>query len=285
MELREWKYINGSQAQASKSSAGSYKKRFEKLIKYHIDHASSELERIVRKDIRDTYFHLGEHYNDGKEEFDRDIVVSYDKNSDTFFLRIFIDGKQVDDILRKGYEAFVKAIEAYMYLPDSGTEEYDDLLVEWVAMKNTSTGSSSPTSGSSQASKKTSRERFKELTDYMIAHVNSFKHKKVSKAEVVRLDDSGFTYKERASMNGEDFILTLLVYGNKYNPSSTAWKYELYIDTELIKEDKGTSMKELLKGLSGNFKVPKIGEPEYDSICESVSSMADDFKLYENLWD
>ena len=29
-----------------------------------------------------------------------------------------------------------KAIEPYMFLPDSGTQEYDDLLTEWVAMKN-----------------------------------------------------------------------------------------------------------------------------------------------------
>ena len=133
MELREFKYMN-----PPASKAGGYKKRFEKLIKYHIDHASSELERIIRKDIKDESFHLGEHYNDGKEEFDRDIVVSYDKNSDTFFLRIFIDGKQVDDILRKGYENFVKAAEPYMYLPDGGTQEYDELLTEALteAVKN-----------------------------------------------------------------------------------------------------------------------------------------------------
>ena len=131
MELREWQYINKpAGSTASNSSSSGYKKRFEKLIKYHIDHASSELESITKKDIRDMYFHLGEHYNTGHDEFDRDIVVSYDKDSGTFFLRIFVDGKEKESILRKGYEDFVKAIEAYMFLPDSGTQEYDDLLTE-----------------------------------------------------------------------------------------------------------------------------------------------------------
>lgn len=125
MKLTEWKVMNNN-------SSGSYKKRFEKLIKYHIDHASSELERIIRKDIKDDSFHLGEHYNDGRDEFDRDVVVSYDKNSNTFVIRIFIDGKEVESIQRNGYENFVKAIEAFMFLPDGGTPEYDDLLTESV---------------------------------------------------------------------------------------------------------------------------------------------------------
>ena len=112
------------------NSSGSFKKRFEKLIKYHIDHSASELESITKKDIRDNYFRLSEHYNDGREEFDRDTIVSYDKDSDTFFLRIFVDGKEVESILRKGYEDFVKAAEPYMFLPDSGTQEYDELLTE-----------------------------------------------------------------------------------------------------------------------------------------------------------
>lgn len=134
--LTEWvdkngkKVAMGSKPSAASSSITSYKKRFEKLIKYHIDHASSELESITKKDIRDDYFHLGEHYNDGKSEFDRDIVASYDKASGTFFFRIFVDGKEKESILRKGYKDFVKAIEAYMFLPDSGTQEYDGLLTE-----------------------------------------------------------------------------------------------------------------------------------------------------------
>jgi hypothetical protein len=125
MELREWQYMS-----KPANNSGSYKKRFEKLIKYHIDHASSELESITKKDIKDDGFRLTEHYNNGHREFDRDLIVSYDKDSDTFFFRIFIDGKEVDSILRNSYEEFVVAAEPYMFLPDGGTQEYDDLLTE-----------------------------------------------------------------------------------------------------------------------------------------------------------
>ena len=399
MELREWQYMNTPTASSNTTSAAStsstgYKKRFEKLIKYHIDHASSELESITRKDISDRYFRLSEHYNDGSKEFDRSIIVAVDKSTEEFEIHIFIDHEEVESIQRKGYENFVAAIEPYMFLPDSGTQEYDDLLVEWVAMKNnsntspasfknrlkklydyvvkhadkrfverveletltddtlryviystslmskvetrfiirinpsteawnvriTGTAANENITGtgweellknrhvdkssreysslltewvamknsntSSQASTKTTKEKFKELTDYMIANANFVRTKKVSKAEVVRLDDYGFTYKEAVNMNGQDFILTLLVgYGNKHNPASTAWKSELYMNTDLIKENKGNGIEELLQTIKGNFKVPTFGTPEYKSLTESISSIAEDFKAYENLWD
>ena len=123
--LTEWVEMKNNN-----SPSGSFKKRFEKLIKYHIDHCSAELESITQKDIRDNYFRLREHYNDGKSEFDRDIIVSYDKNSNTFFFRIFIDGKEVYSKLCNSYEEFVEIAEGYMFLPDGGTQEYDDLLTE-----------------------------------------------------------------------------------------------------------------------------------------------------------
>ena len=133
MELREWQYMNkasGSAASNSSISSG-YKKRFEKLIKYHIDHASSELERVNNKVINEYDFHLSEHYNTGSDEFNRTIIVSVNKYTDEFFLSIFVDGKVV---YRNNYEGYEKVLEiltdTYMFLPDAGTQEYDDLLTE-----------------------------------------------------------------------------------------------------------------------------------------------------------
>ncbi len=135
--LTEWvdskgNKVNLSKAAASKAttSSNSYKKRFEKLIKYHIDHASSELESVTEKDIRAYSFRLGEHYNDGHDEFDRTIVVNYDEDDGIFDIRIFVNSKIAEHILKSNYEDLVKALEAYMFLPDSGTPDYDDLLTE-----------------------------------------------------------------------------------------------------------------------------------------------------------
>jgi hypothetical protein len=128
MRLLEWQYM--SKPAASTASSSGYKKRFEKLIKYHIDHASSELERVIRKDIRNDSFLLGEHYNDGKNEFDRDIIVSVEADG-TFYLNIFVDGKEVYGNDYKSYEEVLEILTgSYMYLPDEGTQDYDELLTE-----------------------------------------------------------------------------------------------------------------------------------------------------------
>jgi hypothetical protein len=132
MELREWKYMSqqNQPAQASTATSSSYKKRFEKLIKYHIDHASSELESITKKDIKDDSFHLSEHYNTGKSEFDREIKVSYSIKNNTFIFSIRIDNILVENKTVDSYEKLVERLESYMFLPDEGTSEYDDLLTE-----------------------------------------------------------------------------------------------------------------------------------------------------------
>jgi hypothetical protein len=112
------------------------------------------------------------------------------------------------------------------------------------------------------------------------------------KPEVSGLDDYGFTYKELASTgawgSGRPIILTVVVhYGSKRNPTSTVWKCEYYADTELIKKVKGDGIEKLVQALykEFNFTTPKQGSPEYESICESISSFAKEFKTYENLWD
>ena len=282
MKLNEWHYMS-KPAASTTTSSGSYKKRFEKLIKYHIDHASSELERIIRKDIKDYSFHLGEHYNDGHEEFDRDIVVSYDKTSGTFFLRIFVDGKEVQSILRNDYESFVEAAEAYMFLPDAGTQDYDDLLTEWV-LKNNSNNSSSQASSNSSTSSKTNKEKFEELVQYIIDHGS---RNKGLKGELVKIDEDGFTYKEPRSNGQGQYELKLVVNYGKRNPTVHPWQFSIYINGRHSSTDTGEAgegWKEFIEALRKYFIVPQVGTPEYKSICESAS-FADDFKLYETLWD
>ena len=109
------------------------------------------------------------------------------------------------------------------------------------------------------------------------------KSSNVYKTEVPRLDEGGFTYKEyRKSPSGQDVTFTLLV---SYSRFGSQWKYELYMDTALEEEKSGNGFNYLLFELYKWFKVPSAGSPEHDSICESTSSVADDFREYENLWD
>ena len=247
--LHEWVVMN------NKTSSFGYKKRFEKLIKYHIDHASSELESITKKDIRDNYFHLGEHYNDGRAEFDRDIVVAYDKDSDTFFIHIFVDSKEVESILRDSYEDFVKAIEHYMFLPDEGTQQYDDLLVEWVVMKN------STTSNSQSASSITGGywKRFNKLIYYHVTH----KGRDVDKVIRTKVSKDGFHYTEhhRAGVSGYEYDVVVNI-----DLATDHWTFQTSIDGKPRLGGAGDGYLELLKELRKHLNLPAKGTPDYDSL-------------------
>ena len=254
MKLNEFKYMN----QPASNSSGSFKKKFTNLINYHIDHASSELESITKKDIRDTYFHVAEHYNNGHHEFDRDIVVSYDKDSKTFFFRIFVDGKEVDSTLCYSYEELVEVATNYMFLPDSMTPEYDDLLVEFVLMKN------SNTSSQAASSNKTSSKNYPDQTDRYKRLLSQIKADGLCKVTVNLLDDRILAF------TTHDGLPVKIIF-KPYVPS-----YLVQIDGgDIYCED----YEEVLQILM-DIEVIKNTD-----LCESYSSIADDFKTYENLWD
>lgn len=277
MKLNEWNLMSQPAGSTTNNSSSSgYKKRFEKLIKYHIDHASSELERVTAKDIRDNYFRLSEHYNTGLSEFDRDIIVSYDKDSNTLMLRVFVDSKEVYSTLCYSYEEFIEVASAYMYLPDSFTPEYNDLLTEWVAMKNTSNSSSPP---ANSRSSKTNKEKFSELVAYMQKHKDS----SVIFTSVNGPNDTGFEYEEqRAFTNGDEYNLSLEVECK----SGNLFFIHLDMDGTRIATKSAVGWEDLLLKIKAHFHVPEMGSTEYQDLLESTeSSIAEDFKAYENLWD
>lgn len=265
--LNEWVDSNGKKVTFGSSanvvtSPSSYKKRFEKLIKYHIDHASSELESITKKEIEDYRFHLKEHHNDGHQEFDKDIIVEVDK-TDLFSIKILIDGEEVVDHRIRSYKDFIKIIEPYMWLPDGGTPEHDDLLVEWVDAqgKKVNLGTSSLST-----TKLSNRDKFIEVTDYMKAHPNPH----TTKAEVTRIDDSGFTYKELRSIpNANDITLAVNCNHSRF---SDAWSCEVYRNQKLIEDTLGHGWADLLRLLNAYFNAPGSKDPIYQKLIEWVDS-------------
>lgn len=283
MELNEWKYMNPPTAS---NSSGSYKKRFEKLINYHINHASSELESITKKDIRDDYFHLGEHYNDGKSEFDRDIIASYDKASGTFFFRIFVDGKEKESILRKGYEDFVRAVEAYMYLPDSRTSEYNNLLVEWLDSKGSKINlNNSPTHASSAqaADNKTPSDNYslwKTFVDAVVDYIDSI-------PELSDLKTSQY------SEGSTGVWKSLRIYDNlpeghyiKIRFNTETEEFEITTEYEDFNTVRGHGFNLLMSTLNDiAFTIFELGGFDFLGLRESFSSIAEEFKTYDNLWD
>jgi hypothetical protein len=254
MELREWQYMNKPAANSS-----GYKKRFEKLIKYHIDHASSELERIIRKDIKEDSFHLGEHYNTGKGEFDRDIIVDIDKNNNWSF-SVFLDGKELVQKTGTSWEDLLRALSFYLYTPNVETPEYDELLTEslneWHLMNPPK--ASQPTSNT-----QSQKYRYERL----LAQIDA---DGISTYKVNKLDDT---------------TLDITVNTKNKNNLNIKIGYEPDTDDYTFQVDGGTTGKgwdyeeDILPLLQA------AGVITNDDLCESASSIADDFKLYENLWD
>jgi hypothetical protein len=273
MELREWQYMNKPAGSTTNNSSSSgYKKRFEKLIKYHIDHASSELESVTTKDIKPYGFHLGEHYNTGSSEFDRTIIVSVNKYTDEFYLSIFVDGKVVYQNDYEGYEKVLEILTgSYMFLPDEGTQDYDDLLSESLNEWKYANPPASSSQPASVTSSKTNKEKFTELVAYMQKHKDS----SVIFTSVNGPNDTGFEYEEqRAFADGSEYNLSVEVSLGKHD------LFTIHIDTDGKRKYNimAKGWEELLSYLRIYFHAPKTGSPEYKSLTESFSSELNEWK-------
>lgn len=248
--LTEWVAMN------NKASSSGYKKRFEKLIKYHIDHASSELESVTTKDISNWHFRLGEHYNTGSQEFDREIAVSVDKATNTFYLNIFVDGKQVYHNDYKSYEEVLEILtDTYMFLPDEDTQEYNNLLVEWVAMKNSTASNSQPASSITGGYWK----RFNKLIYYHVTH----KGRDVDKVIRTKVSKDGFHYTEhhRGGVSGYEYDVVVNI-----DLATDHWTFQTSVDGKPRLGGAGDGYLELLKELRKHMNLPAKGTPDYDSL-------------------
>lgn len=274
--LTEWVAMN------NKTPSTGYKKRFEKLIKYHIDHASSELESVTHKEVKDDGFHLSEHYNVGASEFDRTIIVSVNKYTDEFFLSIFVDGKVVYRNEHEDYEKVLEVLtDTYMFLPIAGTQEYDDLLTESLNEWQLMNPPKASQSGSATSSK-TNKEKFAELIAYMQKHKDS----STIFTSVNGPNDTGFEYEEqRASADGSEYNLSVEVSLSNHD------LFTIHVDNDgkRVYNIMAKGWEELLEYLRIYFHAPNMGSPEYTSLTESFSSELKEWKpistpstLYKN---
>jgi len=250
--LTEWVVMNNKT-----SSSSGYKKRFEKLIKYHIDHASSELESVTRKDIFNYSFRFSEHYNTGSQEFDRDIIVSIDRTTDTFYLSVFIDHKQTENNNRIGWENFLKLLDNFMWLPSKGTPDYDDLLTESLREWKYA----NPPKASQPASSTTGGywKRFNKLIYYHVRH----KGRDVDKVIRTKVSKDGFHYTEhhRGGVSGYEYDVVVNI-----DLATDHWTFQTSVDGKPRLGGAGDGYLELLKELRKHLNLPAEGTPDYDSL-------------------
>ena len=280
--LIEWKDTNGKKVSTSSSASKapgsqSYKERFKKLMDYHIKHKEPSVVNYEIKELTDDSLYYIEHHKSKIADYVLEVKIYIGALTGAWKLQIIYNGKVTEDPVGTGWESLLDALLLTLRVPAEHTPEYKDLLVEWVdkSGKKVSTTSSVP---ASKTSGKSNKGRFTYLLYYMQKNAS----RETEQAEVVRLDDGGFTYKEhRKKATGYEYTLTVLV---GYSRFDSHWKYELYMDTNLIEEKSGGGFNELVNNLYAYYNTPKPGTVEYKDLCESAS-FAEDFSTYETLWD
>jgi hypothetical protein len=123
--LKEWV----TKPPATKASAGGYKEKFEKLLKYHKNHKAYFITRSATKYIRDDGFHYTDHVKHGNEEFDHDVIVKINKKDD-WTVSVFKDGNHVLDKSHygTGYESLVNSLRDSLVIPVRGSSDYKNLI-------------------------------------------------------------------------------------------------------------------------------------------------------------
>jgi hypothetical protein len=280
MRLKEWRDANGNKVKlpastgatksnsATKVSIGSFKNRLVKLIDYAKAHKWSKITNVEILEITDDSLKFIEHYDSG-------VDITYDiyigSFTEAWKLKIYssvADDTEKPILDRSGIEwvDLLKTIREYIIVPVVGTPEYKDLLMEWVDAngKKVTTASSKNISNNSPATlvnSKDQTERYKKL----LAKIDSekkytYKVKELSNRVLAIVIDSELIRK---------FVRII------YSPSKESYLVQISESPDVRCDAWKTALQVL------------VGAGIIKNTSESIdnSSYADDFKLYENLWD
>ncbi len=280
MKLNEWHYINNT-TPSTKAPSKYFVNRFEKLMDYYAQHLPASVKALDAVSIEsdpilqeDTLWFRELHYSGDKIDY----RIKMDTETSHWTIRFCTNENPYRTLFTgDGWPEFLKAMRQLITVPVTGTPEYKNLLTEWVAMKgNQNTASTSTTA---HASSKTNKEKFTDLVGYMQKHKDS----STIFTSVNGPNDTGFEYEEqRVLANGREYNLSVEVSLGKHN------LFTIHVDKDGKRIDNimANGWEELLKYLKIYFNVPYYGSTEHKSICESAtSSIAEDFRLYENLWN
>lgn len=287
--LTEWvdksgKKVNhttSSQSASTTSSNTFYKDKFKKLLDYHMAHStalSMSIDKLSEDDAKASFSYV-EEYEDVKGKVSESLIgVRYYKDTEAWSVKVYINGILVADKQGAGFNILIAELDIRMTLPPRNSTEYQDLC-EWLDAKGNKVGSSSSQPASKPSS--TTRgywERFNKLIYYHVTH----KSPAVDKIVRTKVSKDGFHYTEhiRAGTTGyeKDVVVNI-------DLATESWKFQIYVDGQPYTGGAGDDYVNLLKELRKHMNLPAEGTLDYDEILNESLSYADDFKLYENLWD
>lgn len=303
------------------STNKSFRKKLYKLVKYYEHNNPDKYDIFVSitalsdDEIRFTVYSSSAKSKHSKLYY----IISIGLNTEAWRVEIHDeDSAVIDDFCGMGWEKLIEGIKQYITVPDVGTKEYNELLTEWVNKNGNKVDLSTDTdlcealnewvdakgnkidlkkiSTARQATnaiyaktKKTTKDKFQELIDYMESHKVPY----TTKTEIGYLYNTCFKYNiTRKSPGTKEYVITLEV---EHSKTTDMWEFTVYINGDYLDDASGSGWESLLYFLRdsefGVFAmIPEPGSKEYDSLCEStetslVDSVAKDFKIYENLWD
>ena len=290
--LHEWKDINGKKVSTTSTApqvagtsgqitSGSFKKRLNKLINYYGQHHPAKVDFITVNLLTNDTLDFTEYHNDRS-------AVSYKiyigPATEAWRLQVSKNNKYTDDLSGIGWANLLRELRSYITVPVVSTPEYKSLLTEWLDSNGKKVSLS--TSTSSQPTPTTSsntfyKDKFKKLLDYHMANASYALSKNIDRLSE---DDSkaSFSYVEEFK-NSKGKVCEILV-GVRYYKDTEAWSVKVWIDGHQVVDKEGITFNSLIADLKDRLVLPSATSSEYKDLCESYS-LADDFKLYENLWE
>lgn len=275
--LYEWKDTKGNKVSTtsgaptpstSGTSSGSFKKRLNKLINYYGQHHPAEVDFITVNLLTNDTLDFTEYYDD-RSAVRYNIYIG--PATEAWRLKISMNGKLKDDIAGQGWPELLKTLRPYITVPVTTTPGYKELLTEWLDSdgKKVSQASAPPATTSSN---KKSTVDFTDRFTKLCKHLTDL-HGRV---RITYLEPQRFSC--RILDKNDNFLLVIKI---DYLPETKRFRVSLYANEE-IKAD-NVYMKDWDYLLDQFLACGIIKDKK---LCESVeSSIADDFKLYENLWN
>jgi hypothetical protein len=267
MILKEWKDANGNKVSSSSTtnnspsnSSGSFKKRLDKLITYYGQHLPAEVDFITVNLLTNDTLDFTEFYND-RSSASYNIYIG--PTTEAWRLKITVQGKLKDDLAGQGWTELLKTLRTYITVPVVSTPEYKELLKEWVDSKGNkvSTSSSSTPQPTTSAKPQSQVKRYSKL--------------------LKQIDTDGLSTRRINKFN--DTTLDITVNTAKRHDLNLRMEYQPVTDDYIFTVDGKTS-----KGWAWFEDILELliigGVIKNTNLCESAS-FAEDFELYENLWD
>lgn len=269
MKLNEWIDKNGNQIKIPKTTNTSgntsknpngFKKRLYRVVKYHEHHPGATIEYVVIDGLTEDTVEFTESHYDGEQV---KFIIYIGASTEAWRIQVTSSRGTKDDDSGIGWANLLRQLRYYITVPVAGTPEYKNLLTESLTEWVDKDGKKISLNKSSTSPKLTSKG-VPDQTDRYESLVAQIREDELCRVRVEALSETvlGLTTENNVKIRIErkaSFPPYVMQIGNHTDAYA----------------DYGEVLEELIEeGIIANA-----------DLCESVSSIADDFTAYENLWD